>query len=448
MISQLLNFQQKSISSAALILGASALLSRLLGIVRDRLLAGTFGAGKDLDAYLAAFRIPDFLYAFLVIWGLSAVFLPLFSEYMAQDKAKAWKFVNAMMAVYAIALGVGGTVAFFFMPQLVSFIAPGFEGEQLQTAVLLSRIMLLSPLFFAFSAIASGVLQYFQRFVAYALAPILYNLGIIIGILFLAPHFGIVGVALGVVVGAVAHVLIQLPSFLATGFTFRPVFELLEPQVKKAFLLSIPRTIAGVAHQINLVVMVAFASLLPVGSITIFSLAEHMYYFPVGVIGVPLATAAFPLMSKAAAKLDIVSLTATLRSALWNVSVIALPAAAVLFVVREPLFRLLYLSGEFGETEVKLVASVFGVFALGIVFQAVIPLLVRAFFALQNTWVPTIVGVGSVVLNIALAYTLINLGWGVIALPAALVFSGAAQSLLLALLLFTAIRSQRYARNR
>ncbi|MDP2735025.1 MAG: murein biosynthesis integral membrane protein MurJ [bacterium] len=445
MIARLLNFQQKGITSAAFVLGVSALVSRLLGIVRDRLLTGSFGAGEDLDAYLAAFRIPDFLYAFLVIWGLSAVFLPLFSEYMEKDKEKAWRFVNAMMGVYALALGVGGAVAFFLMPQLVSLIAPGFAGTQLETAIWLSRLMLLSPLFFAFSAIASGVLQYFQRFIAYALAPVFYNLGIIGGIVFLAPSLGIFGVAVGVVLGAMAHLLIQVPSLRSAGFALKPVFSFLDPEVRKAFLLSIPRTIAGVAHQINLIFMVAFASLLPVGSITVFTLAEHMYYFPIGVIGVPLATAAFPVLSRAAARMDSRGFGAALLSTLWRVALATLPIAGLLFLVKEPLFRVLYLSGEFTEENVKLAASVFGVFTLGIIFQAVIPLLVRAFFALQNTVAPTVAGVSAVAFNIAMAFFLLEAGWSILALPWALVISGAFQCLLLSLLLFGAMRRKRYA---
>lgn len=449
MIAKLLNFQfqQRGITSAAFLLAVSALVSRLLGIVRDRLLTGTFGAGEDLDAYLAAFRIPDFLYAFLVIWGLSAVFLPLFSEYMEEGKEKAWRFANSMMGVYLVALGAGGVAAFAFMPQLVSLIAPGFAGGQLETAVWLSRLMLLSPLFFALSAVASGVLQYFQRFVAYALAPIFYNLGIILGIVFLAPALGIMGVALGVVLGAVAHFLIQVPSLRSTGFSLKPALSFLDPQVRKAFFLSIPRTIAGVAHQLNLIFMVAFASLLPVGSITVFTLAEHMYYFPVGVIGVPLATAAFPLLSRAAARMDSAGFSSALLSTLWRAALFALPIAAVLFLVREPLFRALYLSGEFTEENVRVAASVFGVFTLGIAFQALIPLLVRAFFALQNTIAPTAAGVAAVALNIVLAYSFLQAGWGILALPWALVISGGFQCLLLSFLLFGAIRRRRYARE-
>ncbi len=440
MIGAFLNGKTKTVSGAAVILALSFLLSRLLGIVRDRMLTGTFGAGKDLDAYLAAFRIPDFLYAFLVIWGLSAVFLPLFSEYMAQDKEKAWRFVNNMMGVYALFLGIGSLFAALFMRQLISLVVPGFEGAQFETAVLLSRLMLVSPLFFAFSAIAAGVLQYFQKFVAYALAPVVYNLSIIAGIMFFAPSFGVFGVAMGAVVGAVLHFLIQVPPLYATGFSFRPRFSLIDSQVQKALLLSIPRTIAGVAHQFNLIIMVAFASFLSVGTITIFTIAEHMYYFPVGVIGVSLATAAFPLLSKTGSENNMKVFSSTFFSSFWRVAGAALLAAFVLFFLRERLFHTLYLSEEFTVENVKLAAAVFGVFTLGIVFQSVIPLLVRAFFALQNTMVPTVAGVSSVLFNIVLAYVFLQSGWGIFALPWALVISGAFQCLLLFLLLFILIR--------
>src|SRR3989338_8176891 len=440
MFAQLLNGKIKTVSGAAGILALSFFLSRVLGIVRDRMLTGVFGAGEDLDAYMAAFRIPDFLYAFLVIWGWSAVFLPLFSEYMAQDKEKAWRFVNNMMGMYAVFLGIGSLFAALFMRQLISLGAPGFEGAQLETTVLLSRFMLVSPLFFAFSAISAGVLQYFQKFVAYALAPLVYNLAIIAGIVFLAPSFGVLGVAMGVVIGALLHFLIQVPPLCVTGFSFRLRFSLGDPQVRKAFLLSIPRTIAGVAHQVNLTIMVAFASFLSAGTITIFTIAEHMYYFPVGVIGVSLATAAFPLLSKAGAERDMRNFSSTLVSALWRVAGIALPAALVLFLFREPLFRVLYLSGGFTVENVRLAAAVFGVFTLGIVFQSVIPLLVRAFFALQDTIAPTVAGVSAVLFNIVLAYVFLRSGWGIFALPWALVISGLFQCLLLSVLLVVVLR--------
>ncbi len=440
MLGKFLNGKTSTVSGAAIILALSFLLSRALGIVRDRMLTGTFGAGKDLDAYLAAFRIPDFLYAFLVIWGLSAVFLPLFSEYMAQDKEKAWRFVNNMMGVYALFLGIGSLFAALFMRSLISLVAPGFEGAQFETAVLLSRFMLVSPLFFAFSAIAAGVLQYFQKFVAYALAPVVYNISIIGGIVFLAPSFGVFGVAMGAVIGAVLHFLIQVPPLFATGFPFRLRFSLVDAQVRKALLLSIPRTIAGVAHQFNVIIMVAFASFLSVGSITIFTIAEHMYYFPVGVIGVSLATAAFPLLSKNGAEKDIKGFSSTLLSSLWRVIGAGLLAALSLFLFREPLFRTLYLSGEFTIEKVQLAAAVFGVFTLGIVFQSVIPLLVRAFFALQDTIMPTVAGVSSVLFNVVLAYTFLQLGWGIFALPWALVISGIFQCLLLFILLFIVLK--------
>ncbi len=440
MFGAFLNGKTSTVSGAAIILAFSFLLSRVLGIVRDRMLTGTFGAGQDLDAYLAAFRIPDFLYAFLVIWGLSAVFLPLFSEYMAQEKQKAWRFVNNMMGIYALFLGIGSLFAALFMRSLISLVAPGFEGAQFETAVLLSRFMLVSPLFFAFSAICAGVLQYFQKFVAYALAPVVYNLSIIAGVVFLAPSFGVFGVAMGVVIGAVLHFFIQVPPLLATGFSFRPGFSFIDPQVQKALLLSIPRTVAGVAHQFNLIIMVAFASSLSVGSITLFSIAEHMYYFPVGVIGVSLATAVFPLLSKAGAATDMKSFSFTLLSSLWRVIGVALPIALILFLLREPLFRTLYLSREFTIEKVQLTAAVFGVFTLGIAFQSAIPLLVRAFFALQNTLAPTITGVSSVLFNIVLAYVFLRLGWGIFALPWALVISGIFQCLLLSLFLFVSIR--------
>lgn len=434
MISKLLHWQTKGIGSAAIILAVSALATKGLGVLRDRLLASNFGAGSELDVYFAAFRIPDFLYAFLVLWGVSAVFVPLFSEYMAKNREYAWRFVSNLLNVYVFFLAACALAAAVFMPTLVGILAPGFEGSQKDLMIMLSRIMLLSPLLFAISSVFGGMLQYFQRFVAYALAPIMYNLGIIGGIVLFGERFGVFGVTMGVVAGACMHVLIQLPSVLSSGFTWKPLFSL-DATLKKALLLSIPRTIAGVAHQANLMVMTALASLLPTGSIAVFTFADNLQNVPIGAIGIPLAVAAFPLLSQAVAGKNDADFVKTFFSALRKIFILVVPAACIVFFFRDGIVSLILDSGEFTQADVRLTASLLGVFSLGIIFQSVVPLLVRAFFALQNTVLPTIAGVSAIVLNIVLVSVFLRAGWGIVALPMAMIVSVAFQCLLLSLLL-------------
>src|SRR3989344_9511864 len=221
MISKFLDLRTSTISQGAFLLALSAFLSSILGVARDRLLASGFVAGPELDVYFAAFRIPDFLYNLLILGGVSAVFLPLFAEYMAKNKEEAWRFVNNLLYFAALLMGVMALVVALFAPLLSKFVAPGFAEEQQESMVTLVRVMLLSPILFSISSVFSGVLQYFSRFLWYALAPVAYNIGLIGGIIFLVPFFGIFGVALGVVAGAALHAAIQIPALLRSGFSFK-----------------------------------------------------------------------------------------------------------------------------------------------------------------------------------------------------------------------------------
>jgi len=297
MLKNLFRFKTKRISSAALILAASSVISAFLGIFRNRLLASTFGASAELDAYFAAFRLPDFIYNILIAGGIVVAFLPLFGEYFEEKKEKAWAFANNVLDVFLVLLISISLLFFIFTPFLVNLIAPGFEGSQFSLTVLLTRIMFLSPILLGLSSVFSGILQYFDRFLIYSLCPILYNVGIILGILFLAPEFGILGVALGVIMGALLHLLIQLPAAFSCGFNFKWRLNFKSRKIKKLFYLMIPRTAGVAAQQINILVMTAIASILATGSVSIFNFAKHLYSFPIRIAGISFAISAFPTLS-------------------------------------------------------------------------------------------------------------------------------------------------------
>ncbi|MCX6721262.1 MAG: hypothetical protein NT026_01520, partial [Candidatus Staskawiczbacteria bacterium] len=201
MIQKFLNTQTKSISSASLILAGSYFLSALLGLIRDRLLAGTFGAGNELDVYYTAFTVPDFIALILIFGAIAAAVIPIFSSYFIKDEKEAWKYVSTLLNVFLSFLILICVILIIFTPFLISVIAPGFSGAKKETAVLLMRIMFLSPIILGASNLISGILQVFHRFLVTALAPLLYNIGIIIGIFFFLPRFGLPGLAWGVVLG-------------------------------------------------------------------------------------------------------------------------------------------------------------------------------------------------------------------------------------------------------
>ena len=227
-----LNSKQKTIGGAVSILAIAVLFSKLLGVLRDRLLAGSFGASIDLDIYFAAFKIPDLIYGIIFAGGVLVSLLPLFSDIYNENKEKSWDFINNLINIFLVVFVVVGILFFVFSPELVNKMVSGFDEGAIQKTVELTRLIFISVLFFGLSSIFSTILNYFNRFVAYSLAPILYNLGIIFGIIFLAPHWGIFGVGIGVVLGALLHLLVQVPTAIKLGYRYRPIINFKDSKLK------------------------------------------------------------------------------------------------------------------------------------------------------------------------------------------------------------------------
>ena len=427
MFNHIFNSRSKTITFAAFLLALSALISRILGLIRDRLLAGHFGAGQELDIYFAAFRIPDFIYGILIVGGITAAFLPVFSEHFqssssppaksaGRDRVKkenkewsqqALEFVNNVLNCFFILLVLICGISAIFTPLIIKFIVPGFSPENTALTIKLTRIMFLSPIFFGLSSIFSGVLHYFNRFFAYALAPILYNLGIIFGILFLVPIFGMFGLVYGVILGAFLHLLIQVPAALNTGFRYKPVFNFFSPGIGKIFKLMIPRTIGTAAYQVNLIVITAIASTLTAGSIAIFNFSNNLYYFPIGLIGVSFAVSSFPVFSKFWADRQKDKFLESFSSSFRQILFFVIPISLLIFLLRVQIVRLILGTGQFGWLETRLTAACLGIFCLGILAGSLNPLLSRAFFALQNTKTPVAIGVVSMAVNVMLCFLFI-----------------------------------------
>ncbi len=452
-VSQLFNSKTKTIVFAAGLLALSSLVSGVLGIVRSGLLSWRFGAGETTDIYLAAFRIPDFLYGILIMGGISTVFLPLFADFSRKQEKEAWRFANNLLNILVIALAVLSGILFLFAPMLMKLVTPGFSLEQQEITVNVTRLMLLSPLLLGISSIFSGMLQHFGKFFAYSLAPIFYNLGIIAGILFLAPLFGIWGLGIGVVAGAFLHCAIQVPAALSSGFRWRPLFDWKDQAIGKVLRLALPRTFAAAGLHINLIVVTALASLISTGSITIFSYANDIQNFPIGLIGASFALAAFPSLSRLFAERNMDTFREAFGSTVRQILFLAAPISLLVFLLRAQIVRLVYGAGDkFTWDDTRLAAAALGIFAFGIVFQALVPCLARTFFAARDTKTPTFISIGSVVLNIFLALFLMNVleahnalssflifalklqgiaDIRILALPLALTFSGIAQAALL-----------------
>ncbi len=403
-LSNFLNHQTKTVNRAAGILAISALLSRMLGVIRDWLLAKSFGAGAELDIYFAAFKIPDFVYNVLILGGVLVAFLPLFSEYFSKNKTEAWRFTSNCLNIFLLLLIIVSFFLFLFTPSLVKLIAPGFDSEKTKQTILLTRVMFLSPIFFGLSSIFSGILQYFNRFLVYSLCPILYNLGIIFGIFFLSPRLGILGVALGAVLGAFFHFVIQIPSALSCGFNYKRIFDLKDAKIKKAFALMVPRTFGISVSQINLVVINAIASTLTEGSISIFNFANNIQYFPIGIIGVSFAMAVFPALSKNWAEKEEKKFVDNFSLVFRQILYLTIPVSILIFILRKEVVSLILKHGQFSMMAADLTSSSLALFCIGLSASALIPLLFRAFFSLKDTKTPTLIAVLSIIVNIALSF--------------------------------------------
>ncbi|HDY72922.1 MAG TPA: murein biosynthesis integral membrane protein MurJ [bacterium] len=401
-----LNHQTKRVGFAAVILAFSHLISRFLGLIRDWLLARSFGAGLELDVYFAAFKIPDFVYQIFILGGIVATFLPLFSEYFSKDSDGAWEFTSNTLNIFLVLLTSLSLILFIFTPYITKIIAPGFNDWQIDKTIFLTRLMLLSPIFFGLSSIFSSILQYFYRFLIYSFAPIVYNLSIIFGILFLSPRLGILGVALGVVVGAFSHFLIQIPSVINCGFRYKPILNFKDPKIKKVFLLMIPRAFGVSSMQINAIVINAIASTLVVGSISVFNFANNIRLFPIAIIGVSFATAVFPKLSRAWVENKKEKFINSFSLIFRQIIYLALPVVILMFILRNQLVNLILRHGQFSIEAAQLVSASVGLFCFGILFASLRPLFFRVFFSLKDTKTPTLLAVIFVIVNIVLSLVL------------------------------------------
>ena len=402
-LNKFINQKSQNISSAALTVAFFGLLSRFFGLWRDRLLAGQFGATRTLDIYYAAFRIPDLVYNLLIIGAVSSAFLPVFYEYLTKDKNEAWRFAANVLNILIFALLIFSVILILFAPQLVSLVAPGFDSASKELTVNISRILFLSPLLLGISALATALLQAFSRFLIASLAPIFYNLGIIFGIIFLAPRYGIWGLAYGVILGALLHFLIQIPSLINIGFRFRGLLNFKEWGLIKVVKLWLPRTLGLLALQINSAVSTAIASVLVSGSIAIFNFADNLRWAPIGIVGVAFSTAAFPAMSLAYAQgkkdLFLKRFSLAVRQALF----IVIPLSLLFFVLRAQIVRIILGTGAFNWQDTRLTAAVLGLFAFGIFAAALLPLFTRAFFVFHNTKTPVFINIFSMLINVILS---------------------------------------------
>ncbi|MEI6835371.1 MAG: murein biosynthesis integral membrane protein MurJ [Candidatus Falkowbacteria bacterium] len=407
-------FKQKvnSIAVAAVLVAASSLISRLLGVFRDRILASQFGAGPQLDIYYAAFRVPDLLFNLIVLGALSAGFIPIFSGLVknfsnpkkTEDNAAAWSLAANVINLLSVFLVFFSFVGILFAPLLVKLITPGFSADSQAATASLTRIMFLSPLFLGISGVLGGMLQSFRRFFIYSLAPIFYNLGIIAGTIWFSSWWGLPGLAWGVVLGALLHMLIQIPAVYALGFRYSFKINFKDQAARRIGRLMIPRTLSLAITQIDLLVTTIIASGLTAGSLTVFNLANNLQSFPVGIFGVSFAIAAFPTLSQVAFNKE--QLEASFSSTLRQILFFVIPATVFLITLRAQIIRVVLGAGVFGWQDTILTMNTLALFSISLFAQASIPLIVRVFYARHDSKTPFYLGMFTVAADIILCLIL------------------------------------------
>ena len=405
---KLLHQEISGLHEAAFLLAFFALLSKALALLRDRFLAETFGATLNLDIYYSAFRIPDFIYVAIASLVASTVLIPFIVDKI-DKKEDIRKFINGIFTTFFASIAFVSVAAFIFMPFLSGLVAPGFSDSAKEELIVLSRIVLISPILLGLSGLFASITQSIRRFFVYALGPLLYNIGIIVGIVFLYPYFGLSGLAYGVVLGALLHLLIQVPVLVRHGLVPRFTFSINWDDIKRVLRLSIPRTLTLSSHHLSLLVLIALASFMTEGSISIFNLSFNLQSVPLSVIGVSYSIAAFPTLARLFSKGETARFVEQVVTAMRHIIFWSLPVLVLFVVLRAQIVRSILGAGEVGWAATRLTAAALALFVLSVLAQSLILLLVRGYYAAGRTIKPLIINVLSSISIIIFALVFTNI---------------------------------------
>src|SRR3989338_5888068 len=422
--------QSKTLLGASTMLAFLGLLSRVLGVLRDRILASRFGASDLLDVYYVSFNIPDLIFNLLIIGAVTSAFIPVFIEYQSKKDGEEWDLANNFLNILVAIMAMTAGVMFMFAPWLIRLIAPGFSPEKRELTILFTRVMLFSPMILSVSVVIGSILQVFHRFLAYALAPIMYNLGIIFGAIFLVPKFGPLGLAEGVVFGVLLHLLVQLPALRGLGFKWKKVWGFSDAGMRKILKLMIPRTIGLAAVQINWMILNALATTISAGGGGVFNFANNFQYLPISLVGISTAVASFPTLSRQALEGDKTEFTERISRTLRRILLIVLPLSFLMIYLRTDLIRIVLGSGLFRSGDIELTGNVLGFFMVGVFAQSIIPFLARSFYAMQNTRIPVVASIAGVAANIFFAWYF-SPSLNIFALPMAFSLAGILNAVIL-----------------
>lgn len=402
--------ETSGLHQAAYLLAFFTFISQILALVRDRLLAHTFGASSTLDIYYAAFRIPDIILVFAASVVSISILVPFLIEKINEGTEVGHDFIKHVFTSFFIFIVSVSTIVFFIIPYITNIVFPGIDDpKSVQELITLTRILLLSPIILGLSNLFSSILQVFKRFFAYAIAPVLYNVGIIFGIIVFYPMFGIRGLAYGAVLGALMHLFVQFPIVFKNKFLPSFVFPINFGYVKKIIWNSLPRTFTLSTSQLSLLILLGMASVMQEGSISIFNFSNNLQSVPLALIGASYSLAVFPMLSKFFSDGDKEKFLEHIITAVRHIIFWSLPITIMFIVLRAQIVRTILGSGSFSWSDTKLTAASLAIFVISAVAQGLILLFIRGYYASGNTKKPLFINTISAILIIVFSFALTNL---------------------------------------
>lgn len=405
--------EDKKITKAAGIIGLATFMSRILGLVRDIVIANSFGAKMAADAFYVAYRIPNLLRELFAEGSMSAGFIPVFTEYLTKkSKSEAKTLANTIFTILFLALSVLTLLGIFITPLIVNLLAPGFlsDPEKYSLTIFLTKIMFPYLLFIGLAALTMGILNSLRYFLTPALSPVVLNVVIILSILFLSPkmEMPIVGVAIGVTIGGLFQLLIQIPSLIRRDMSLTPSFDFSSPGVRRIGKLLLPVSLSSSVNMVNIFIGNILASFLVTGSVTYLFYGMRFIHFPLGIFGVALATAILPTLSAHAAIGEKEKLRDTFSFGLRFVFFITIPSMIGLIVLRVPIVNLILQRGEFDYTATVGTAQAVLYYGLGLWAFAGVRIVLQAFYSIQDTKTPVKIGLLGVGINILFSLLLMG----------------------------------------
>lgn len=407
---KVINGEINGLHQAAYLLGFFAVCSQVLALFRDRMLASSFGAGDTLDLYYSAFRIPDILFVTVASVVSISVIIPFLIERMEKGQDEAKRFIDTVFTFYFLAMFIVGVIAFILSPALLKKLFPLFyQSVNFNELVGLTRVLLLSPLFLGFSNLLASITQTNKRFIVYAVSPVFYNLGIIIGIIFLYPMFGLIGLGAGVVFGAFLHFAIQIPFIFSVGMFPKFVYPIKFSFIKNIVYTSLPRTITVSSNEIAELFLVSFAALFIPGSVAVFNFSFNLQSVPFSVIGVSYSLAAFPTLTRLFSmgnKEEFIEqmITSSRHIIFWSV-----PISVMLIVLRAQIVRTVLGAGRFNWDDTRLTAAALAVFTVSLVAQNLVTLFVRSYYSQGKTKTPLFMNIISAIILVYISFGLIRI---------------------------------------